>query len=67
MNFVFIPKGIESKEKMEKLHRQAIKRFYTGTNWIKKFWCLMFKSPDSTFRIIKKLPTFLRIRNQFEQ
>ena len=66
MNFVFIPKGIESKEKMEKLHRQAIKRFYTGKNWMKKFWPLRFKCPDSTFRIIKNLRTFLRIRNQFK-
>lgn len=66
MNFVFVPKGIGSKEKMEKLHRQAIKRFYTGHNWMKKFWPLMFKCPDSTFRLIKNLPTFLRIRNQFE-
>ncbi len=66
MNFVFVPTGIESKEKMEKLHRQAIKRFYTGHNWMKKFWPLMFKCPDSTFRIIKSLPTFLRIRSQFE-
>jgi len=66
MNFVFVPKGIGSKEKMEQLHRQAIKRFYTGHNWMKKFWPLMFKCPDSTFRIIKNLPTFLRIRSQFE-
>jgi anaerobic magnesium-protoporphyrin IX monomethyl ester cyclase len=66
MNFVFVPKGIGSKEKMEELHRQAIKRFYTGKNWMKKFWPLMFKCPDSTFRLIKHLPTFLRIRNQFE-
>lgn len=66
MNFVFVPKGIGSKEKMEKLHRQAIKRFYTGKNWMKKFWPLMFRCPDSTFRLIKNLPTFLRIKNQFE-
>jgi len=66
MNFVFVPKGIGSKEKMEKLHRQAIKRFYTGKNWMKKFWPLMFRCPDSTFRLIKNLPTFLRIRKQFE-
>ncbi len=66
MNFVFVPKGIESKEKMEKLHRQAIKRFYTGKNWMSKFWPLMFKCPDSTYRLIKNLPTFLKIRKDFE-
>ena len=66
MNFVFVPKGIESKEKMEKLHRQAIKRFYTGKNWMSKFWPLMFKCPDSTYRLIKNLPTFLKIKKDFE-
>jgi radical SAM superfamily enzyme YgiQ (UPF0313 family) len=66
MNFVFVPKGIESKEKMEKLHRQAIKRFYTGKNWMSKFWPLMFKCPDSTYRMIRNLPSFLKIKKDFE-
>jgi len=66
LNFVFVPKGMESKEKMERLYNQSIKRFYTGKNWIRKFGPLMFKCPDSTFRIIKNLPTFLNIRKQFD-
>lgn len=66
LNFVFIPKGIESKEKMEKLYKQSIKRFYTGKNWISKFGPLMFKCPDSTFRLIKNLPAFLNIKKDFE-
>jgi len=66
LNFVFVPKGIESREKMERLYNQSIKRFYTGKNWIRKFGPLMFKCPDSTFRLIKNLPTFLNIRKQFD-
>ena len=66
LNFVFVPKGIESKEKMERLYNRSIKRFYTGKNWIRKFGPLMFKCPDSTFRLIKNLPTFLNIRKQFD-
>lgn len=65
LNFVFVPKGMESKEKMERLYNQSIKRFYTGKNWIRKFGPLMFKCPDSTFRLIKNLPAFLNIRKQF--
>jgi len=57
---------MESKEKMDKLYNQSIKRFYTGKNWIRKFGPLMFKCPDSTFRLIKNLPTFLNIRKQFD-
>lgn len=66
LNFVFVPKGIESKERLEELYKQFIKGFYTSTNWIKKFWPLMIKSPDSTFRMLKNLPAFLKIRNDFK-
>jgi len=65
LNFVFVPKGIESKERLEELYKQFIKGFYTSTNWIRKFWPLMFKSPDSTLRMIKNLPAFLKIKNDF--
>lgn len=65
LNFVFVPKGIESKERLEELYKQFIKGFYTSTNWIRKFWPLMFKSPDSTFRMIRNLPAFLKIRRDF--
>ncbi len=66
LNFVFVPKGIESKERLEELYKQFIKGFYTSANWIKKFWPLMFKSPDSTLRMLKNLPAFLKIRNDFD-
>ncbi len=66
LNFVFVPKGIESKERLEELYKQFIKGFYTSTNWIRKFWPLMIKSPDSTFRIIKNLPSFLKIKDDFK-
>jgi radical SAM superfamily enzyme YgiQ (UPF0313 family) len=66
LNFVFVPKGIESKERLDELYKQFIKRFYTGKNWTRKFGPLMFKSPHSTYRIIRNLPTFLKIKHDFE-
>jgi len=66
LNFVFVPKGIESKERLEELYKQFIKGFYTSRNWVRKFGPLMFKSPDSTFRMIKNLPAFLKIKNDFK-
>lgn len=66
LNFVFVPKGIASKERLNELYNQAIKRFYTGRNWTRKFIPLMFQSPDSAKRMIKNLPTYLRIRKDFE-
>jgi anaerobic magnesium-protoporphyrin IX monomethyl ester cyclase len=66
LNFVFVPKGIESKERLDELYKRFIKRFYTGKNWTRKFGPLMFKSPHSTYRIIRNLPTFLKIKHDFE-
>ena len=66
LNFVFVPKGIESKERLDDLYKQFIKQFYTGKNWIRKFGPLLFKSPHSTFRLIKNLPAFISIKNDFE-
>ncbi len=66
LNFVFVPKGIESKERLDELYKQFIKRFYTGKNWIRKFGPLMFKSPHSTYRMFRNLPTFLKIKHDFE-
>ena len=65
MNFVFVPKGITSKERLEELYNRFIREFYTGRNWVRKFPGLMLKSPDSVRRIIRNLPAFLRIRRDF--
>lgn len=66
LNFVFVPTGIKSKERLEELYKQFIKKFYTSKNWVRKFGPLMFKSPHSTYRMIKNLPTFLEIKKDFE-
>ncbi len=65
MNFVFVPKGMSSKERMDELYREFIRNFYTGKNWIRKFPVLMFKSPESVKRVFRHLPAFLRIRREF--
>jgi anaerobic magnesium-protoporphyrin IX monomethyl ester cyclase len=66
LNFVFVPKGIESKERLDELYKKFIKHFYTGKNWTRKFGPLMFKSPHSAYRLIRNLPTFLKIKHDFE-
>ena len=66
LNFVFIPKGIRSKERLENLYKQFIRQFYTGKNWISKFGLLCFQSPHSVYRLIKNLPVFLKIKSDFE-
>jgi radical SAM superfamily enzyme YgiQ (UPF0313 family) len=65
LNFVFVPRGIASKERLDELYKQFIRRFYSGKNWTRKFGPLMFKSPHSMYRMLKNLPTFLRIKKEF--
>jgi radical SAM superfamily enzyme YgiQ (UPF0313 family) len=66
LNFVFVPRGIESREKLDDHYKQFIKRFYTSKNWVRKFGLLMLKSPHSTYRLVRNLPTFLKIKHDFE-
>ncbi|MCX5694862.1 MAG: radical SAM protein [Candidatus Omnitrophica bacterium] len=66
LNFVFVPKGIRSKEQLDNLYKQNIRSFYTGKNWISKFALLCFQSPHSVHRIMMNLPAFLKIRNNFK-
>jgi radical SAM superfamily enzyme YgiQ (UPF0313 family) len=65
LNFVFIPKGISSKERLDQAYKQFIRQFYTGKNWVSKFGLLCFKSPHSVYRLLKDLPVFLKIKNDF--
>ena len=66
LNFVFIPKGIASKGRLEQLYKQSIRRFYTGKNWISKFGLLCCRSPHSFLRLIKNFPVFLKIAGEFK-
>lgn len=65
LNFVFVPHGIASGERLDELYKQSVKKFYTSKNWLRKFGPLMVKSPHSTYRMIRNLPTFLRVKNEF--
>lgn len=65
MNFVFVPHGIASRERLDEIYREFIRSFYTGGNWLRKFPGLMWRSPDSVKRLLRNLPAFLKIRKEF--
>jgi radical SAM superfamily enzyme YgiQ (UPF0313 family) len=65
MNFVFVPHGISSRERLDEMYRDFIRRFYTGRNWVLKFPVLMVKSPHSVVRLLRNLPSFMKIRKEF--
>jgi anaerobic magnesium-protoporphyrin IX monomethyl ester cyclase len=65
VNSVFVPKGIESKQRLDDHYMQFLKRFYSGKNWARKFGPLLLKCPSSGYRLLRNLPTFIRMKNDF--
>ncbi len=66
LNFVFIPKSISSKERLDQLYNEHIKRFYTSKDWLRKFRKRIWHHRHSIWHIIKNLPDFLVAKQQFE-
>ena len=66
LNFVFIPSGIESKEKLDHLYNEHVKRFYSDAAWRKKFRKRLWQQRKSLFYLLRHLPSFWSAKNQFE-
>jgi radical SAM superfamily enzyme YgiQ (UPF0313 family) len=58
-NFVFVPKGF-TKERLEELHRDFYRQYFTQPRILLNYISMIWKSPDSWRRFWKDLPTFLR-------
>ncbi|HEX2952918.1 MAG TPA: radical SAM protein [Bacillota bacterium] len=66
LNFVFVPKTVGSKELLDELYNEHVKRFYTDKAWLKKFRKRIWQHRHSLWHIIKNLPDFLSAKSQFE-
>jgi radical SAM superfamily enzyme YgiQ (UPF0313 family) len=66
LNFVFVPKSIGSKDLLDQLYNEHVKRFYTGRAWIKKFRKRIWQHRHSIWHMVKNLPDFLAAKSQFE-
>ena len=66
LNFVFIPKGIESKEKLDHLYNEHVKRFYSDPGWRQRFRRRLWQHRKSLAYLIRHLPSFWSAKNQFE-
>ncbi len=66
LNFVFVPKTIGSKELLDQLYNEHVKRFYTSKLWLKKFRKRIWQHRHSLWHIFKNLPDFLTAKSQFE-
>lgn len=66
LNFVFLPAGIESKERLEELYNRFVKRFYSDPDWRRKFRKRIWQHKKSLAHLIRHLPTFLAAKRNFE-
>jgi radical SAM superfamily enzyme YgiQ (UPF0313 family) len=66
LNFVFIPRGIESKEKLDHLYNEYVKRFYSDPGWRKRFRGRIWQHRKSLLYLLRHLPSFWSAKNQFE-
>jgi anaerobic magnesium-protoporphyrin IX monomethyl ester cyclase len=66
LNFVFVPKGIESRERLEQLYFEHVRRFYTDPAWRKTVRKRLWQHRSSLRHLVRNLPTFLAARSQFK-
>ncbi len=66
LNFVFIPKGIASKERLDLLYNEHVKRFYSDPGWRSKFRRRLWQHRKSIMYLIRHLPSFWSAKRQFE-
>ena len=66
LNFVFVPKGIESQEQIDYLYNEHVKGFYSDWSWRRKFRKRLWQHRKSLIYLVRHLPSFWSAKNQFE-
>jgi anaerobic magnesium-protoporphyrin IX monomethyl ester cyclase len=66
LNFVFVPREIGSREKLDHLYNEHVKRFYSDPAWRKKFRGRIWQHRKSILYLLRHLPSFWSAKNQFE-
>jgi anaerobic magnesium-protoporphyrin IX monomethyl ester cyclase len=66
LNFVFVPKGIDSAQRLDHLYNEHVKRFYSDSEWRKKFRGRIWQHRKSLLYLLHHLPSFWSAKNQFE-
>jgi anaerobic magnesium-protoporphyrin IX monomethyl ester cyclase len=66
LNFVFIPRGIASKERLDLLYNEHVKRFYSDPEWRRKFRRRLWQHRKSLLYLIRHLPSFWSAKRRFE-
>lgn len=67
VNFVFVPKEIESKEVLEKYYGEFIRAFYHRPFMKEVYRKMLFQCPHSYWRLIKNASSFLRYSKKMKR
>ena len=66
LNFVFVPKGIDSRETLDQLYNTHVKRFYSDRQWRRRFRRRLWQHRRSLWYLLRHLPDFLSAMRDFE-
>jgi radical SAM superfamily enzyme YgiQ (UPF0313 family) len=66
LNFVFVPKAIESRERLDYLYNRHVKRFYSDPTWRRTFGRRIWQHRWSLLHLLRHLPAFLGAKKAFE-
>lgn len=66
LNFVFVPRGIASRERLDQLYNEYVKRFYTDPAWRRRFRGRLWEHRHSLWHLARHLPDFIAARRHFE-
>jgi len=66
LNFVFVPHTIDSKETLDQLYNEHVKRFYSDKTWHRKFAGRVWEHRRSIFYMLRHFSDFRAARQCFE-
>jgi len=66
LNFVFVPNGLSSRERLDQLYNEHVKRFYSSKAWRRKFMLRLWQHRWSIFYLARHLPSFAKAKKNFE-
>ena len=66
LNFVFVPKTIASKERLDDLYNRHVKRFYSDPAWRRTFKRRLWEHRWSLWHLVRHLPSFIGAKRAFE-
>lgn len=66
LNFVFVPKEIDTRETLDQLYNTHVKRFYSDPDWRRKFRKRIWEHRNSIGYALKNLPALWAAKRNFE-